>query len=75
MKAEKTMEQAIRDVANELAERNIPEEKAEALYRDYDRKYRNTVNHKMQRGSADLYIRREGCALYLKVRYGVEVQG
>ena len=67
------MEQAIRDVADDLQERNISEEKARDIYHINDRNYRNTVNHKTRRGSTELYIRREGCALYLKERYGAEI--
>ncbi len=73
MKTEKTMDQAIRDAANELAERNISQEKAIDLYGINDKNYRQTVNHKTRRGSTEMYIRREGCALYLKERFGVEV--
>lgn len=73
MKQEKTMEQAILKEARDLWERDISEEKARDLYRLNDGYYRKTVNHKTRRGSADLYIRREGCALYLKERYGVEI--
>lgn len=68
------MEQAIRDMADDLQERNISEEKARAIYHINDRNYRNTVNHKTLRGSTELYIRREECALYMKERYGVDMK-
>lgn len=70
----KNMEQEIRDMVNDLTARNISEERAVELYAEIDRNYRETVNHKTQRGSAELYIRREGCALYLKKRYGVDLR-
>ena len=56
----KNMEQEIRDMANDLTARNISEERAVELYAEIDRNYRETVNHKTQRGSAELYVRREG---------------
>lgn len=74
MKEEKSMDQAIRDEVRELWERDISEEKAMDLYQLNDRYYRRTVNHKTRRGAAELYIRREACALYLKERYGVDLR-
>ena len=74
-RAVRPMDQAIRDVANQLVQRDITKARAEEMYREYDQRYRSTVNHKTRRGSSEMYVRREGCALYLKERYGVEVQG
>lgn len=74
MEQERSMEQAIRDMADSLQERNVPERTARDIYHITDRNYRNTVNHKTRRGSTELYIRREGCALYLKERYGVDLK-
>ena len=74
MKEEKSMDQAIRDEVRELWERDISEEKAMDLYRLNDRNYQRTVNHKTRRGAAELYIRREACALYLKERYEVDLK-
>lgn len=73
MEKERSMEQAIQEEAGDLWERDISEEKARDLYRLNDGYYRKTVNHKTCRGSTKLYIRREGCALYLKERYGVDL--
>ena len=74
MKEEKSMDQAIRDEVRELWKRDISEERAVELYREKDLNYRRTVNHKTRRGAAELYIRREACALYLKERYGVDLK-
>lgn len=74
MKEERSMEQAIQDEMRELWERDISREKAMDLYQLNDRYYRRTVNHKTRRGAAELYIKREACALYLKERYGVDLK-
>ena len=58
----------------ELWERDISREKAMDLYRLNDWSYQRTVNHKTRRGAAELYIRREACALYLKERYEVDLK-
>lgn len=60
---ERSMEQAIREYAAELASRNMPEHKAQQHYKLVDYMYHKSVNHKTQRGAAGMYIRREGCAL------------
>lgn len=74
MNTQRTLEQAIRDMADDLQGRNISEGKARDIYHINDRNYRNNINHKTHRGSTELYIRREGCALYLKERYGVDMK-
>lgn len=74
MNTQRTLEQAIRNEVRELWERDISEDKALDLYQLNDRYYQRTVNHKTRRGAAELYIRREGCALYLKERYGVDLK-
>lgn len=74
MEQERTMEQAIRDVVQELETRRVPEEQAREIYMRLDMRYKYTVNHKTRRCSTELYIRREGYALYLKERYGVDMK-
>ena len=74
MMEERSMEQAIQDEMRELWERDISREKAMDLYQLNDRNYQRTVNHKTRRGAAELYIKREACALYLKERYEVDLK-
>lgn len=71
MKAERTMEQAIRDEAEELKFRRISEERAKMLWEEYDHRYRRAVEGRGQ-DSIRYYIIREGVALYLKEQYGCE---
>ena len=74
MTENRSMDQAILDEVRELWKRDISEKMAMDLYQMNDRYYRRTVNHKTRRGEAELYIRREACALYLKERYGVDLK-
>lgn len=72
MKRERTMEQAIQDYAAELAVRKVTETHARELYDGHDERYRRDLLYKSD-SWVESYIRREGCALYLKERYGVDL--
>lgn len=72
MNTQRALEQAIRNEVKDLKFRGVSEEKARALYAEYDWRYRKELTEKIGNPTV-LYIYREGAAIYLQEEFGVEI--